>query len=53
MKQLIILLQKCMKNFNFDDNYDSIPKLNKNQMKIFKITVLVLLMLLVLGMLFG
>ena len=42
-----------MENFNFDDNYDSIPKLNKNQMKIFKITVLVLLMLLVLGMLFG
>ena len=42
-----------MENFNFDDKYDSIPKLNKNQMKIFKIIVLVLLILLVLGMLFG
>ena len=42
-----------MENFNFDDNYDSIPKLNKNQMKNFKIIVLVLLILLVLGMLFG
>ena len=42
-----------MENFNFDDNYDSIPKLNKNQMKIFKIIVLVLLILLLLGMLFG
>ena len=42
-----------MENFNFDDNYDSIPKLNNNQMKIFKIIVLVLLILLVLGMLFG
>ena len=40
-------------NFNFDDNYDSIPKLNKSQKKIFKIVVLLLLILLILGMLFG
>ena len=42
-----------MKGFNFDDDYDSIPKLNMNQMKIFKIIVLLLFILLVLGMLFG
>ena len=29
-----------MENFNLKDNYDSIPKLNKKQMKIFKIIVL-------------
>jgi len=33
-----------MDNYNFNDNYDSIPKLNKNQMKIFKIIVLILFM---------
>jgi len=42
-----------MNNYNFDDNYDSIPKLNKNQMKIFKIVVGVLLVLLIIGMFFG
>ena len=42
-----------MNNYNFNDNYDSIPKLNKNQMKIFKIIVLTLSILLVLGMIFG
>jgi len=42
-----------MDNHNFNDNYDSIPKLNKNQMKIFKIVVGVLLVLLIIGMLFG
>ena len=39
-----------MNNYNFDDNYDSIPKLNKKQMKIFKIVVGVLLVLLIIGM---
>ena len=39
-----------MNNYNFDDNYDSIPKLNKNQMKIFKIVVVALLLLLIIGM---
>jgi len=42
-----------MNNYNFDDNYDSIPKLNKNQMKIFKIVVVALLVLLIIGMFFG
>ena len=42
-----------MNNYNFDDNYDSIPKLNKNQMKIFKIVVGVLLVLLIAGMFLG
>ena len=42
-----------MNNYNFDDNYDSIPKLNKNQMKIFKIVVGVLLVLLIIGMFLG
>ena len=42
-----------MNNYNFDDNYDSIPKLNNNQMKIFKIVVGVLLVLLIAGMLLG
>jgi hypothetical protein len=42
-----------MDNFNFDDNYDSIPKLNKRQKKIFKITVGVLLLVLIIGMIFG
>jgi len=42
-----------MNNYNFDDNYDSIPKLNNNQMKIFKILVGVLLVLLIIGMFLG
>jgi len=42
-----------MNNYNFDDNYDSIPKLNKNQMKIFKIVVVALLVLLIIGMFVG
>ena len=42
-----------MNNYNFDDNYDSIPKLNNNQMKIFKIVVGVLLVLLIIGMFLG
>ena len=42
-----------MDNFNFDDNYDSIPKLYKRQKKIFKITVGVLLLVLIIGMIFG
>jgi hypothetical protein len=42
-----------MNNYNFDDNYDSIPKLNKNQMKIFKIVVVALLVLLIIGMFLG
>ena len=42
-----------MNNYNFDDNYDSIPKLNKKKMKIFKIVVGVLLVLLIAGMLLG
>ena len=42
-----------MNNYNFDDNYDSIPKLNNNQMKIFKILVGVLLVLLIAGMFLG
>jgi hypothetical protein len=41
-----------MDNFNFDDNYDSIPKLNKRQKKIFKIIVGVLLLVLIIGMIF-
>lgn len=42
-----------MENFNFNDDFDSIPKLNKNQMKFFKAIVLVLLILLIIGMIFG
>ena len=42
-----------MDNFNFNDNYDSIPKLNKNQMKVFKIIIIILLILLVIVMIFG
>ena len=42
-----------MNNYNFENNYDSIPKLNKKQMKIFKIVVGVLLVLLIAGMFFG
>ena len=42
-----------MDNFNLNDDYNSIPKLNKNQMKVFKIIVLVLSVLLIIGMLFG
>ena len=42
-----------MNNYNFENNYDSIPKLNKNQMKIFKIVVGVLLVLLIAGMFLG
>tara|TARA_B100000902_G_scaffold14613_1_gene17651 strand:- start:502 stop:630 length:129 start_codon:yes stop_codon:yes gene_type:complete len=42
-----------MNNYNFENNYDSIPKLNKKQMKIFKIVVGVLLVLLIAGMLLG
>ncbi len=42
-----------MDNHNINDNYDSIPKLNKNQMKIFKIVVGVLLVLLIIGMFLG
>ena len=42
-----------MNNYNFDDNYDSIPKFNKKQMKIFKIVVVGLLVLLIIGMFLG
>ena len=42
-----------MENFNFNDDFDSIPKLNNNQMKVFKAIVLVLLILLIIGMIFG
>ena len=42
-----------MNNYNFENNYDSIPKLNKKKMKIFKIVVGVLLVLLIAGMLLG
>ena len=42
-----------MNNYNFENNYDPIPKLNKKQMKIFKIVVGVLLVLLIAGMFFG
>ncbi len=42
-----------MENFNFNDDFNSIPKLNKNQMKVFKAIVLVLLILLIIGMIFG
>ena len=42
-----------MNNYNLENNYDSIPKLNKKQMKIFKIVVGVLLVLLIAGMLLG
>jgi len=42
-----------MNNYNFENNYDSIPKLNKKQMKIFKIVVGVLLVLLIAGMCLG
>ena len=42
-----------MDNFNLNDDFDSIPKLNKNQMKVFKVIVLVLLILLIIGMIFG
>ncbi len=42
-----------MYNFNFDDNYDSIPKLNKNQMKVFKIIIILLFILLILVIIFG
>jgi len=42
-----------MDNFNLNDDFDSIPKLNKNQMKVFKVIVLVLIILLIIGMIFG
>ena len=42
-----------MDNFNFDDNYDSIPKLNKKQKKFFKIIVGALLLVLIIGMIVG
>ncbi len=42
-----------MDNFNLNDDFDSIPKLNKNQMKVFKVIVLVLIILLIIGMTFG
>ena len=42
-----------MNNYNLNDDYDSIPKLNKNQMKIFKTVVGVLLALLIIGMFLG
>jgi hypothetical protein len=42
-----------MDNYNLNDDYDSIPKLNKNQMKIFKTVVGVLLVLLIIGMFLG
>ena len=51
LRKISFILQ--MDNFNFDDNYDSIPKLNKRQKKIFKIIVGVLLLVLIIGMIFG
>ena len=42
-----------MDNFNFDDNYDSIPILNKKQKKFFKIIVGALLLVLIIGMIVG
>jgi len=38
-----------MDNFNFNDDYDSIPKLNDKQKKNFKIIVGILVSLLLIG----